>query len=77
MGQPIEPAILANPRTCIQTRACPTAGRGACHTRPAPGVSYAGRIDDFQTETVMGKYFIAWLLGVPGIVLVLIYLFMH
>jgi hypothetical protein len=30
-----------------------------------------------STETVMGKYFIAWLLGVPGIVLVLIYLFMH
>jgi hypothetical protein len=28
-------------------------------------------------ETAMGKYFIAWLLGVPGIVLVLIYLFMH
>lgn len=25
----------------------------------------------------MGKYFIAWLLGVPGIVLVLLYLFMH
>jgi hypothetical protein len=33
--------------------------------------------DHFRTETVMGKYFIAWLLGVPGIVLVLIYLFMH
>lgn len=28
-------------------------------------------------ETDMGKYFIAWLLGVPGIVLVLVYLFMH
>jgi len=25
----------------------------------------------------MGKYFIAWLLGVPGIVLVLLYLFFH
>jgi len=25
----------------------------------------------------MGKYFLAWLLGVPGIVLVLIYLFFH
>jgi len=25
----------------------------------------------------MGKYFIAWLLGVPAFVLVLIYLFMH
>lgn len=28
-------------------------------------------------ENDMGKYFIAWLLGVPGIVLVLVYLFMH
>jgi len=25
----------------------------------------------------MGKYFLAWILGVPGIVLILIYLFMH
>jgi len=25
----------------------------------------------------MGKYFIAWLLGVPAIVLVLIYFFFH
>jgi len=25
----------------------------------------------------MGKYFLAWLLGVPAIVLVLIYLFFH
>jgi len=26
---------------------------------------------------MMGKYFLAWLLGVPAIVLVLIYFFMH
>jgi len=25
----------------------------------------------------MGKYFLAWLLGVPAIVLVLVYFFMH
>jgi len=25
----------------------------------------------------MGKYFLAWILGVPATVLVLIYLFMH
>jgi len=25
----------------------------------------------------MGKYFLAWILGVPGIVLVLLYLFFH
>lgn len=28
-------------------------------------------------ESAMGKYFLAWLLGVPAIVLVLIYFFMH
>jgi hypothetical protein len=31
----------------------------------------------FETEFNMGKYFLAWLLGVPGVVLVLIYLFFH
>jgi len=25
----------------------------------------------------MGKYFLAWLLGVPGIVLLLVYIFFH
>jgi hypothetical protein len=30
-----------------------------------------------DTEHIMGKYFLAWLLGVPGIVLVLIYLFFN
>jgi hypothetical protein len=29
------------------------------------------------SEDVMGKYFLAWLLGVPAIVLVLVYFFMH
>lgn len=28
-------------------------------------------------RSLMGKYLLAWLLGVPGIVLVLIYLFFH
>jgi hypothetical protein len=34
----------------------------------------------FKTSTrraFMGKYFLAWILGVPGIVLVLLYLFFH
>lgn len=26
---------------------------------------------------IMGKYFLAWLLGVPGILLVLLYIFFH
>lgn len=29
------------------------------------------------SENEMGKYFLAWLLGVPAIVLVLIYFFMR
>jgi len=29
------------------------------------------------TENVMGKYFLAWLLGVPGGILLLVFLFTH
>lgn len=32
---------------------------------------------EFAMESIMGKYLIAWLLGVPAIVLVLVYVFMH
>jgi len=28
-------------------------------------------------RNIMGKYFLAWLLGVPGLVLLLVYLFFH
>jgi len=42
-------------------------------------LSGQGRTDRHHNdkEDVMGKYFLAWLLGVPAIVLVLIYFFMH
>jgi len=33
--------------------------------------------DDAKKEDTMGKYFLAWLLGVPAGLLVLIYVFMH
>ena len=39
--------------------------------RPA---SSTGR---FNKENVMGKYVLAWLLGVPMFVLVIVYLFVH
>jgi hypothetical protein len=39
----------------------------------AGGVADTAFIDN--KEGIMGKYFIAWLLGVPAIVLVLFYLF--
>ena len=47
----------------------------ACGRRPALLRSSYFNITD--TEFIMGKYFLAWLLGVPGIVLVLIYMFFH
>ena len=28
-------------------------------------------------RTIMGKYFLAWIMGVPAIVLVLLYFFFH
>lgn len=28
-------------------------------------------------ENIMGKYFLAWLCGIPAFVLVLVYLFVH
>jgi hypothetical protein len=33
--------------------------------------------DDANKEDIMGKYFLAWLLGVPAGLLVLIYVFTH
>jgi hypothetical protein len=40
----------------------------------------AWHADDVTTSkwsTIMGKYFLAWILGVPAVVLLLIYLFFH
>jgi hypothetical protein len=34
-------------------------------------------IAQYERSTIMGKYFLAWILGVPAIVLVLIYMFFH
>jgi hypothetical protein len=34
-------------------------------------------LHNFLRSTIMGKYFLAWILGVPAIVLVLIYMFFH
>jgi hypothetical protein len=35
------------------------------------------RIDNQLMEDEMGKYFLAWILGVPASLLVLVYLFTH
>jgi hypothetical protein len=59
----------------VQLDAC---SRNASHTamrmprrqrQRAPAINFQ--------ESVMGKYFLAWLFGVPAIVLVLIYFFLH
>ena len=46
---------------------------------PAKPARYARQRHNFfqQEGGVMGKYFIAWLLGVPAGVLVLVYVVMH
>jgi hypothetical protein len=47
--------------------------------RPLPGALASAHpcLTQRLQELTMGKYFLAWLLGVPGIVLLLIYLFFH
>jgi hypothetical protein len=35
------------------------------------------QLEPTTSENVMGKYFLAWLLGVPGGILLLIFLFTH
>jgi len=37
----------------------------------------SGHQDFRQQETAMGKYVLGWLLGVPMVVLVILYLFFH
>jgi hypothetical protein len=43
----------------------------------APPGSYAVGLDFDFTGAIMGKYVLAWILGVPAIVLVAIYFFAH
>ncbi len=42
--------------------------------RPLPRTSSCASA---HKETLMGKYFIAWLLGVPAIFLVILFFFFH
>jgi hypothetical protein len=49
--------------------ATPEQGRFSTQSRPD--------CNQLAKEDVMGKYFLAWLLGVPAGVLVLVYLFTH
>lgn len=42
-----------------------------------PAGAVQTHIDRDHEEDEMGKYFLAWLLGIPAVVLVLIYFFMN
>jgi hypothetical protein len=46
-------------------------------SRAAEDDASASPTTNRQRRITVGKYALAWLLGVPGIVLVLIYFFMH
>jgi hypothetical protein len=47
-------------------------------TEAGPWLRHSGGVNQAHSkESIMGKYFIAWLLGVPAFVLVLFYLFFH
>jgi len=52
-------------------------GRRLPPTVAANGGGYGAGILQSTQETLMGKYFIAWLLGVPAFVLVIAYLIFH
>ncbi len=44
---------------------------------PASGAASTQLNQINKKENIMGKYFLAWLCGVPAFLLVLIYLFVH
>ena len=54
--------------------ACITSGNASARSCEQTGAM----TERFENkENMMGKYFLGWILGVPAIVLVLIYFFMH
>jgi hypothetical protein len=58
-------------------------GHHPCLKEGRPGgwalrsINRQARASHPRKETSMGKYFIAWLLGVPAIFLVILYFFFH
>jgi hypothetical protein len=49
----------------------------ACHLKSTGKIGHGERFSSFLGRIMMGKYFIAWLLGVPAFVLIIIYLLMN
>jgi len=62
------------------TTPCPTTPTTFGDTRRFAAARRCGQLSmrrNLQTEAQMGKYFLAWLLGVPASILVIVYLIMH
>jgi len=47
------------------------------HDRCSTSFTNLRQLGTTTQENVMGKYFLAWLLGVPGGILLLVFLFTH
>ena len=56
---------------------CSSYARAGLRLLPAVAARAESRLTASLLENTMGKYFLAWLLGVPGIVLLLFYLFFN
>jgi hypothetical protein len=57
---------------------CPTTRRGSRLQKVRRGASTIGTFHPFpHQEDHMGKYVLAWLLGVPAFVLVIVYMLAH
>jgi hypothetical protein len=67
------PALRMNERTPITWRSA-LVDNATSKSRKRPMIKTDRQL---ELEAVMGKYVLAWLLGVPAFVLVVIYMFAH
>ena len=74
-GVSLRPSCSASMRSRAEAGSYSVAGGQLSQVRLRP--AYADRFTTVLQEHIMGKYLLGWVLGVPVIVLVLIYFFMH
>ena len=55
----------------------PSPYRASAYRQRVPGAAFWNDTEHAMMEIPMGKYVLAWILGVPAVVLVLLYLFFH
>jgi hypothetical protein len=67
--------MATTPREVVPSGSYSATGR--CPSRPGRAPVYAAGLAKATLETFMGKYVLGWFLGVPVIVLVVIYFFLH